>query len=91
MPSAEIVSIRYELLLGQVLDTNSQFFALELAKLGINSFYRVTVGDNKDRIKDTLLAALSRSDVVITSGGLGPTADDLTNRVHIGKLRCRAS
>ena len=78
MPSAEVVSIGTELLLGQVLDTNSQFFALELAKLGINSFYRVTVGDNKDRIKATLLAALSRSDVVITSGGLGPTADDLT-------------
>lgn len=78
MSSAEVLSIGTELLLGQVLDTNSQFIALELAKLGIDSFFRVTVGDNKDRIKSALHAALSRSDILITSGGLGPTADDLT-------------
>lgn len=78
MPCAEVLSIGTELLLGQVLDSNSQFFALELAKLGINSFYRTTVGDNKDRIKAALELALQRSDIVLTSGGLGPTADDLT-------------
>ncbi len=78
MANAEIICIGTELLLGDVLDTNSQFLALELAKLGINCFYRTTVGDNVQRIKDTVLAALNRADVVITSGGLGPTQDDLT-------------
>src|ERR1700733_7987540 len=78
MPCAEILSIGTELLLGQVLDTNSQFFAIELAKLGLDCFYRVTVGDNKDRVKEALLQAFNRSDIIITSGGLGPTPDDLT-------------
>jgi nicotinamide-nucleotide amidase len=75
---AEILSIGTELLLGQIVDTNAQFLAEELAKLGINCYYRTTVGDNKERIKDSLRAAFSRADVVITTGGLGPTADDLT-------------
>jgi len=78
MPNAEILSIGTELLLGEVLDTNSKFFATELARLGIDCYYRVTVGDNKERIKGTLKQAFDRSDIVITSGGLGPTADDLT-------------
>ena len=78
MATAEIVSIGTELLLGQILDTNAQFIAEELAKLGINSFYRTTVGDNKDRIKNVLQIAFSRANVVITTGGLGPTPDDLT-------------
>jgi nicotinamide-nucleotide amidase len=77
-PIAEAVSIGTELLLGQVLDTNSQFLAVELAKLGIESFFRATVGDNKERINSVLWQALDRSDIVITTGGLGPTADDLT-------------
>ncbi len=78
MPSAEVVSIGTELLLGQVLDSNSQFLAIELAKLGIDSFFRSTVGDNKPRIRSVLRQALERSDILITTGGLGPTADDLT-------------
>src|SRR5688572_20615319 len=78
MANAEILSIGTELLLGEVLDTNSKFFATELAKLGIDCYYRVTVGDNKDRIKSSLKQAFERSDIVLTSGGLGPTADDLT-------------
>jgi len=78
MPSAEVVSIGTELLLGQVLDTNSQFLAVELAKLGIESYFRSTVGDNKPRIRSVLRQALERSDILITTGGLGPTADDLT-------------
>lgn len=61
-----------------MLDTNSQFLAQELALLGINCFFRTTVGDNKDRIKQALEQALKRSDVIITTGGLGPTPDDLT-------------
>jgi nicotinamide-nucleotide amidase len=75
---AEVLCIGTELLLGDVLDTNSQYLAQQLALLGLNCFYRVTVGDNVGRILDCIVTALRRSDVLITSGGLGPTADDLT-------------
>ena len=78
MATAEVLCIGTELLLGDVLDTNSQFLAQQLALLGINCFYRVTVGDNPDRIRECMRAALQRSDILITSGGIGPTADDLT-------------
>jgi nicotinamide-nucleotide amidase len=78
MPNAEVLSVGTELLLGQVLDTNSQFVAVELAKLGIDCYFRSTVGDNKQRLKDAIRIALNRADVLITTGGLGPTADDLT-------------
>lgn len=76
--SAEIVSIGTELLLGQIQNTNSQFLSAELAAIGINCFWHTTVGDNKERIKACLRLALSRADVVVTTGGLGPTPDDLT-------------
>ncbi len=78
MATAETLSIGTELLLGDVLDTNAQFLALELAQLGINCFFRTTVGDNKERIHSILRSALNRADIVITTGGLGPTPDDLT-------------
>ncbi len=78
MSRAEILAIGTELLLGQVLDTNSQFISDELARLGIDCYYHTTVGDNKRRVGDCLKTALSRSEIVITSGGLGPTPDDLT-------------
>jgi nicotinamide-nucleotide amidase len=79
MAKAEIVSIGTELLLGQILDTNSQFISTELANLGVDCLFRSTVGDNSERIIECLKIALERSDVVITTGGLGPTADDLTH------------
>lgn len=78
MANAEILSIGTELLLGNVLDTNAQFLSLELAKLGIDCYYRITVGDNKERIKLAVRSALSRAQLVIMTGGLGPTPDDLT-------------
>lgn len=78
MPVAEIVSIGSELLLGQILNSNSQYLATELTELGIDCYWQVTVGDNVPRIKECLRQALRRSDIVITTGGLGPTADDLT-------------
>lgn len=78
MAIAEIVSVGTELLLGEILDTNAQFLGSELAILGVDCYFRTTVGDNRERIKQTIATALNRSDVVITSGGLGPTADDLT-------------
>src|SRR5439155_18597174 len=81
MANAEIVAIGSELLLGQIVDTNSTWLAQRLTALGINLFYKTVVGDNPGRMKEVLTQALERSDVVITSGGLGPTQDDLTREV----------
>ena len=75
---AEIISVGTELLLGQIVDTNAPFLSRALSALGIDVFYRVTVGDNTARLAETLERALSRADLVITIGGLGPTQDDLT-------------
>ncbi|OGL46139.1 MAG: competence/damage-inducible protein A [Candidatus Schekmanbacteria bacterium RBG_16_38_10] len=75
---AEIVSIGTELLLGQIVDTNSAFLSERLAAIGVDLYHKTVVGDNVRRIEDVLKLALSRSDIVITSGGLGPTEDDCT-------------
>lgn len=75
---AELVMIGTELLLGETVDTNAAFLAQELAALGIDLYYKATVGDNWIRMLEVITQALSRSDLVITSGGLGPTMDDLT-------------
>ena len=82
MPKAEIVVIGSELLLGQIVDTNSAWMAQRLTRLGIDLFYKTTVGDNPARMRDVINRALDRSDVVITSGGLGPTKDDLTRQLE---------
>ena len=66
------------MLLGQIVNTDAQFLSRELSYLGINVFYHTTVGDNNGRLKEALALAFSRSDMVITTGGLGPTMDDLT-------------
>ncbi len=76
--NAEIVMIGTELLLGQIVDTNATHIARVLAENGINLFQKTTVGDNRDRILRVLDAALDRADVVLVSGGLGPTEDDIT-------------
>lgn len=75
---AEILSVGTELLLGQIVDTNAAYLSKSLSALGIDVFYRVTVGDNTARLADTLRRALDRADLVVTIGGLGPTQDDLT-------------
>lgn len=75
---AELISVGTELLLGQIVDTNAAYLASELPALGIDCFYISQVGDNLDRLVETLQRALSRSDVVTLTGGLGPTEDDLT-------------
>ena len=75
---AEIVSVGSELLLGQIVDTNSAFIAREFATLGLDLYYKTTVGDNLGRLEAALRQALGRSQVVITTGGIGPTADDIT-------------
>jgi nicotinamide-nucleotide amidase len=75
---AEIVSVGSELLLGQIVDTNAAFIARQLAALGVDLFQKTTVGDNLSRVAAALEAALGRAEVVITTGGLGPTEDDVT-------------
>ena len=75
---AEIVAVGTELLLGQILDTNSAYIAQQLTTVGLDLHFKSTVGDNLERIKGTLRTALNRADFVITTGGIGPTLDDLT-------------
>jgi nicotinamide-nucleotide amidase len=77
--SAEIVTIGTEMLLGDLVDTNTAWLSARLATLGVGVYRHTTVGDNRDRIADALKEAASRADLVITTGGLGPTSDDLTN------------
>jgi len=78
---AEIVSIGTELLLGEIVDTNAAHIARQLADIGIDHYYTTTVGDNEARIAAALRTSLTRSDVIITTGGLGPTVDDVTRQV----------
>ena len=75
---AEILCVGTELLLGDIINTNAAFAARELAKLGIDVFNQSVVGDNPARLRDALRIAFERSDLVIMTGGLGPTYDDLT-------------
>ncbi len=77
--SAEIVTIGTEMLLGDLVDTNTAWISQRLAELGVAIYRHTTVGDNPERIIDALREASSRSTLVITTGGLGPTSDDLTN------------
>jgi nicotinamide-nucleotide amidase len=79
--NAEIVAIGSELLLGQIVDTNSAWIAQRLAEIGVNLFYKTIVGDNAGRMREIISRALERSDLVITSGGIGPTEDDLTREI----------
>ena len=73
---AELISVGTELLMGNIVNTNAAYLARELAAIGV--YYQSTVGDNKERLKAAIDTALQRADVIILSGGLGPTADDLT-------------
>lgn len=76
--NVEVVAIGTELLLGQIVDTNSSWIGQELAAAGLNSHFQTKVGDNPDRIRAVLRQAIDRSDAVICCGGLGPTQDDIT-------------
>ena len=77
----EILSVGTELLMGQVANTDAQYLSRRLSELGVQVFRHTTVGDNPARVKEALNTALSRSDLVITTGGLGPTEDDLTKEM----------
>ncbi len=86
MPSVEIVAVGTELLLGQLIDTNTAHIAQTMAEIGIDVYASHAVGDNRERIAQTLRRALARADGVITSGGLGPTVDDLTKEAACDAL-----
>jgi nicotinamide-nucleotide amidase len=86
--NAEIIAVGSELLLGQIVNTNARFISQNLAEMGINVFYHTVVGDNPDRLKSAIEIAEKRSNLIIFTGGLGPTKDDLTKETiakHSGK------
>ncbi len=85
---AEIVSVGSEILLGQIVDTNSAVIARHLAAIGLDLYYKTTVGDNLGRLTAVLRHALERSQVVITTGGIGPTADDVTREAVAAATGC---
>jgi len=78
--TAELIAVGTELLLGNIANTNAQFLSKELSTLGINVFYHTVVGDNPQRLQEAVKVAKSRADIIITTGGLGPTCDDLTKQ-----------
>lgn len=79
--TVELISVGTEILLGNIINTNAAYLSEKCAELGLSLYYETSVGDNESRLKDILTTALSRSDIVILTGGLGPTADDLTKEV----------
>ena len=79
-PNAELIAIGTELLLGEITDTNSVFLARQLRDIGVNLYRMTTVGDNLGRIAEAISSALDRAEIVITTGGLGPTVDDMTRQ-----------
>ena len=76
--NGEIICVGTELLLGNIVNTNAQYLGQELAELGINMYVQSVIGDNETRLEDALKEAMERSDIIILTGGLGPTADDIT-------------
>ena len=78
MPSAEIITIGTEILLGEIVDTNTRYIARNLRGLGVDLYRTITIGDNVERIAEAIRNSMARADIVITTGGLGPTVDDPT-------------
>ena len=78
MPSAEIITIGTEILLGEIVDTNTRYIARTLRGLGVDLYRTITIGDNVERIAEAIRNSMSSADIVITTGGLGPTVDDPT-------------
>ena len=84
--NAEILAVGTELLMGQIVNTNAQYISQRLPEVGVNVYYHDVVGDNPKRLKESLDIALERSDVVLLTGGLGPTKDDLTKETVANAL-----
>lgn len=78
MPSAEIITIGTEILLGEIVDTNTRYIARTLRGMGVDLYRTITIGDNADRIAEAIRHSMQRAEIVITTGGLGPTVDDPT-------------
>src|SRR6266545_5311729 len=78
MPSAEIITIGTEILLGEIVDTNTRYIAQTLRGMGVDLYRTITIGDNTDRIAEAIRHSMDRAEIVITTGGLGPTVDDPT-------------
>jgi len=78
MPSAEIITIGTEILLGEIVDTNTRYIARTLRDLGVDIYRTITIGDNAERIASTIRESMKRAEIIITTGGLGPTVDDPT-------------
>lgn len=90
----ELISVGTEILMGNIVNTNASYLAKKCAMLGMDSYTQVTVGDNEERLKEAIQTAFSRSDIVILTGGLGPTKDDLTKEISakvLGKSLIRNS
>lgn len=79
--NAEIIAVGTELLLGQIVNSNASYLSSELAALGIDVFHHTVVGDNEQRLKEVIEIAEQRADIIIFSGGLGPTKDDITKQI----------
>lgn len=79
--TVELISVGTEILLGNIVNTNAAYLAEQCAALGLSCYYQTVVGDNPERLRETLILALKRSDIVILGGGLGPTQDDLTKEI----------
>ena len=79
--TAEIISVGTEILLGNIVNTNAAYLAEKCAYLGLSNYYQVVVGDNEQRLLETINTAKSRADVIFLIGGLGPTEDDLTKEI----------
>ena len=77
----ELISVGTEILLGNIVNTNAAYLSEECAKLGLSCYYQTVVGDNEERLTETLKLALGRADIVILGGGHGPKPDDLTKEV----------
>lgn len=78
MTSAEIITIGTEILLGEIVDTNTRYIARTLRSLGVDLYRTITIGDNTDRIAESIQRSMERANIIITTGGLGPTVDDPT-------------
>ncbi len=92
---AEIIAVGTELLLGQIVNTNAQFLSVELASIGIDVYFQTVVGDNLTRLQESIQLASERADIIVLTGGIGPTQDDLTKdalaallgrKLHIDRL-----
>jgi nicotinamide-nucleotide amidase len=86
--NAEIVTSGTEILLGDIVDTNAAWIAQQLREAGVNLFYKTTVGDNEPRLRGVIELGMARSDVIIVTGGLGPTVDDITRDAIANATGC---